>query len=73
MLGSVISLSGALVFAFVKGQPIKFMHWYPATQKQTADSLIKSYSTGEWIKGSLIMLSANTAWSLWLVLQVDLN
>ncbi|XP_017981077.1 PREDICTED: WAT1-related protein At1g43650 isoform X2 [Theobroma cacao] len=69
VFGSVTSLSGALVFAFVKGPPIKFMNWYPATQKQTADSLVNSYSIGEWIKGSLIMLAANTAWSLWLVLQ----
>ncbi|XVE55156.1 hypothetical protein DITRI_Ditri03aG0137400 [Diplodiscus trichospermus] len=69
VFGSVIGLSGALVYAFVKGPPIKFINWYPATQKQTPDSLIKSYSIGEWIKGSLFMLSANTAWSLWLVLQ----
>ncbi|EOY16718.1 Nodulin MtN21 /EamA-like transporter family protein isoform 2 [Theobroma cacao] len=69
VFGSVTSLSGALVFAFVKGPPIKFMKWYPATQKQTAHSLINSCSFGEWIKGSLIMLAANTAWSLWLVLQ----
>ncbi|OMO90486.1 Drug/metabolite transporter [Corchorus capsularis] len=69
VLGSVISLSGALVFAFVKGPAIKLMNCHPATQKQTADSLMKSYSVSEWIKGSLIMLSANTAWSLWLVLQ----
>ncbi|XP_022751458.1 WAT1-related protein At1g43650-like [Durio zibethinus] len=69
LLGSVISLSGTLVFAFVKGPRIKFMTSYPSTPKQTAESLIKSYSIGEWIKGSLIMLSANTAWSPWLVLQ----
>ncbi|KAK6246406.1 hypothetical protein SCA6_009496 [Theobroma cacao] len=69
VFGSVTSLSGALVFAFVKGPPIKFMKWSPATQKQTAHSLINSCSIGEWIKGSLIMLAANTAWSLWLVLQ----
>ncbi|XVE60137.1 hypothetical protein DITRI_Ditri05aG0103200 [Diplodiscus trichospermus] len=69
VLGSVISLSGALVFAFVKGPPIKFMNWYQATQKQTADSLIQNNSIGGWIKGSLIMISANTAWSLWLVIQ----
>ncbi|XVF64308.1 hypothetical protein PTKIN_Ptkin09bG0158500 [Pterospermum kingtungense] len=69
VFGSVISLSGALVFAFVKGPPIGFMNWYPETQKQTSNFIVKSYSTGEWIKGSLIMISANTAWSLWLVLQ----
>lgn len=70
VLGSVISLSGAMVFAFFKGPPMKFMNWYPETQKKIADSVIKSNSNaGDWIKGSLIMISANTAWSLWLVLQ----
>lgn len=70
VLGSVISLSGALVFAFVKGPTIKFMNWYPETQNQTADSIAKDHPVGVWIKGCLIMLSANTAWSMWLVLQV---
>nr|KJB59420.1 hypothetical protein B456_009G254000 [Gossypium raimondii]KJB59422.1 hypothetical protein B456_009G254000 [Gossypium raimondii] len=69
VLGSVISLSGALVFAFVKGPTIKFMNWYPETQNQTADSIAKDHPVGVWIKGCLIMLSANTAWSMWLVLQ----
>lgn len=72
VFGSVISLSGALVYAFVKGPPIKLMNTNPATQNQTAYSVSKTYAVGEWIKGSLIMLSANTTWSMWLVLQVDL-
>ncbi|OMO51068.1 Drug/metabolite transporter [Corchorus olitorius] len=67
VLGSVISLSGAMVFAFVKGPPMNW--WNPGTENQTADSLMKSYSISKWIKGSLIMISANTTWSLWLVLQ----
>ncbi|KAK8552344.1 hypothetical protein V6N12_040944 [Hibiscus sabdariffa] len=70
VLGSVTSLSGALVFAFFKGPVINFMNWYPSTHNhQTTDSVIKNHSVGEWIKGCLIMLSANTAWSMWLVLQ----
>ncbi|KAK4600882.1 hypothetical protein RGQ29_010471 [Quercus rubra] len=68
VLGSVVGVSGALVFAFVKGPPINFMHRYTATEKPNIDS-IQGCSTREWIKGSLIMLSANTFWSLWLILQ----
>ncbi|XP_009368515.1 WAT1-related protein At1g43650 isoform X1 [Pyrus x bretschneideri] len=69
VLGSVTSLSGALVFALVKGPSIKF-NWVPSNQGQIPDSSSLSSSTGgEWLKGSLIMLSANTAWSLWLILQ----
>ncbi|KAL6269205.1 hypothetical protein ACE6H2_026116 [Prunus campanulata] len=68
VLGSLTSLSGALVFALVKGPSIKFMNWYPSHhQTQISDS--SSSSRGDWIKGSLFMISANTAWSLWLILQ----
>lgn len=72
VLGSVLGVSGALVFAFVKGPPIKFLHCHPATDKsQNSNSSIQHSSRGDWIKGSLIMLSANTAWCLWLILQVS--
>ncbi|GLT55006.1 hypothetical protein SLA2020_281610 [Shorea laevis] len=33
VLGSVLSVSGALVFAFVKGPPLKFMHRHPENAK----------------------------------------
>ncbi|EXC19896.1 Auxin-induced protein 5NG4 [Morus notabilis] len=76
VLGSAVSVSGALVFAFVKGPPLKFMmNWYQSSHDHQnhhhvhSDSLSKSYHKGDWIKGSLMMLSANTAWSLWLILQ----
>ncbi|KAF8405880.1 hypothetical protein HHK36_007958 [Tetracentron sinense] len=70
VLGSIICVSGALVFAFVKGPTIKFMNWYPTIENKVSDpSVVKCGSKMEWVKGSLIMLSANTAWSLWLILQ----
>ncbi|KAL9359028.1 hypothetical protein Peur_047151 [Populus x canadensis] len=70
VLGSVICVSGVLVFAFVKGPPVNFMNWYPSNDhKQVQDSSKTCCSREEWIKGSLIMISANTLWSLWLVLQ----
>ncbi|XP_059630489.1 WAT1-related protein At1g43650-like [Cornus florida] len=67
VLGSVVGVSGALVFAFVKGPHVKFVNWYPATHKEISD--IRSSSKVEWVKGSLFMLLANTAWSLWLIMQ----
>ncbi|XP_022133530.1 WAT1-related protein At1g43650 [Momordica charantia] len=69
LMGAVIGLSGALVFAFVKGPPMKFMNWYPKTNNNDQITPSASYSTLEWIKGSLMMISANIAWSLWLVFQ----
>ncbi|KAE8727834.1 WAT1-related protein [Hibiscus syriacus] len=72
VFGSVSSLSGALVFAFVKGPDINFMNWYPSTHDQTSDSAIKNHWVGEWIEGCFIMLAGNTAWSMCLVLQSNI-
>ncbi|GMN48465.1 hypothetical protein TIFTF001_017632 [Ficus carica] len=84
VVGSAVSVSGALVFAFAKGPPLKFMmNWYTSSSHRDEDShqlhykfnssdhhsLSQTYHKGDWIKGSLLMLSANTAWSLWLILQ----
>ncbi|XP_021887911.1 WAT1-related protein At1g43650 [Carica papaya] len=74
VLGTIFGVSGALVFAFVKGPSIKFIKWDSTTQNQNSESssIFQNHSVGEWIKGSLIMLSANTAWCLWLVLQAPI-
>lgn len=71
VLGSVVGVSGALVFAFVKGPHLKFINWYPESNKGSSNSTIEHKSKNEWVQGSLMMLAANTAWSLWLILQVD--
>ena len=74
VVGSATSLAGALVFAFVKGPPLRFiMNWNPTSTNEDHQNHFKSstnYHTKDCIKGSLMMLSANTAWSLWLILQV---
>lgn len=71
VLGSVMGVSGAFVFALVKGPPLKFMSsWYKDNQKEALGPNSKFSSKEEWVKGCIIMVSANTFWSLWLVLQV---
>ncbi|CAK9134703.1 unnamed protein product [Ilex paraguariensis] len=64
VLGSVLGVSGALVFAFVKGPPLQFMNWYVENKKEIPGPSMKATSNRGRIKGSLVMLSANTAWSL---------
>ncbi|KAK6115036.1 hypothetical protein DH2020_007305 [Rehmannia glutinosa] len=69
-VGSVVSLSGAMVFAFVKGPQVNFLNWCSGTQQT---NVITHLSTKKnWIKGCLLMLSANTAWASWLVMQAPL-
>ncbi|XP_027090542.1 WAT1-related protein At1g43650-like [Coffea arabica] len=68
VLGSLIGLSGAMVFAFVKGPQLHFMDWSNSHHQDTPSSNIKTTSQGQFVKGSLIMLLANTAWSAWLII-----
>ncbi|XP_010260942.1 PREDICTED: WAT1-related protein At1g43650 [Nelumbo nucifera] len=73
VVGSVICIGGALVVSLYQGPPIKFMNWYPSVHGDAAgQSAIKHSSSTDWKRGSLVMLSANTAWSLWLVLQASI-
>ncbi|XP_042492883.1 WAT1-related protein At1g43650-like [Macadamia integrifolia] len=70
VLGTVTCVSGALIVALYKGPSIKFMSWYHSVHTEVShSSVVNSSPKMEWVKGALIMLSANTAWSLWLVLQ----
>ncbi|KAH7525121.1 hypothetical protein FEM48_Zijuj06G0191500 [Ziziphus jujuba var. spinosa] len=57
IVGSATSLIGALVYAFVKGPPIQFINWNHTTTPQHCSSC---HHRVDWIKGSIIMLSANT-------------
>ncbi|KAA8537898.1 hypothetical protein F0562_027522 [Nyssa sinensis] len=64
VFGSVVCVSGALVTTFVKGPPL-----YSSAQKEIPEPSTENSSKRDWIKGSLIMLSSNTLWSLWLITQ----
>ncbi|XP_057443405.1 WAT1-related protein At1g43650 [Lotus japonicus] len=66
ILGSVLSLTGAVTFALVKGPPLHFIR---ENQNHGSHILSMVHSKGDSIKGSIMMLSANATWSLWLILQ----
>ncbi|KAJ8762099.1 hypothetical protein K2173_007158 [Erythroxylum novogranatense] len=77
VLGSVLGVSGALVFAFVKGPAIRIHNWHPSIDElrhhhHQGPSLNTYSRSGDWIKGALIMISANILWSLWLILQTPI-
>ncbi|CAI9763955.1 unnamed protein product [Fraxinus pennsylvanica] len=69
VVGSVIGLSGAMVFAFVKGPQVNFMNWFTPNQKTIPNM---NLSSKDWVKGCLLMLLANFAWASWLVMQAPL-
>ncbi|CAL5386444.1 unnamed protein product [Camellia sinensis] len=65
IVGTVISLLGALAFVFLKGPPI-----YSVSHKENSvPSSTECYSKGDWLKGSLAAISSNIAWSLWIIMQ----
>ncbi|KAI3912964.1 hypothetical protein MKW98_019317 [Papaver atlanticum] len=76
VVGTIICLSGALVVALYKGPAVKFMNWnspssfhHHQTSHISNDPSNSSSKAVDSVKGALIMLSANTFWSFWLILQ----
>ncbi|MCL7028238.1 hypothetical protein MKW94_009052 [Papaver nudicaule] len=79
VVGTTVCLSGALVVALYKGPAVKFMNWNSSSSlhhHQTGHisngPSSPSYSSTkavDSVKGALIMLSANTVWSFWVILQ----
>lgn len=67
LAGVVVCLGGAATLAFYKGP--QFSLWPHHLLHQTPyQSHVSSGKT--WIKGCFLMLSSNTLWAFWLVLQV---
>ncbi|XP_047322664.1 WAT1-related protein At1g43650 [Impatiens glandulifera] len=72
IMGTVMGVCGALVFAFVKGPTLNFFKTNQNIKNNNNNNDINSKGDHEWVKGSLLMLLANTAWSFWLVIQVPI-
>ncbi|KAL3638904.1 hypothetical protein CASFOL_016811 [Castilleja foliolosa] len=67
IIGSILGLSGAMVFTFYKGP-----HLYSGSNNEAHNSIARSYTKEEWIKGSLLLLAANLTWAIWLVMQAPI-
>ncbi|KAK1406821.1 hypothetical protein QVD17_38429 [Tagetes erecta] len=69
LIGSVVSVSGALVFAFVKGPSLNFM----TLSSGEVGSMTNQFSSkSEFIKGPFTMLCANVLWSCWGIMQAPI-
>lgn len=69
LFGSLICLSGALLLALYKGPPLTTSYRSSSPHLSTP-STYQSHSNNEWVKGILLVMLSNSAWSLWLILQV---
>ncbi|KAK9080777.1 hypothetical protein SSX86_000535 [Deinandra increscens subsp. villosa] len=71
LIGSIVSVSGALVFAFVKGPTLNFMSWYTPNGEVT--SMTNQFgSRSEFIKGPFTILCSNILWSCWGIMQAPI-
>nr|XP_043608581.1 WAT1-related protein At1g43650 [Erigeron canadensis] len=73
LIGSIVSVSGALVFAFVKGPSLIYMTSYAQGGGSSVISTTNHASSkGEFIKGPLTILCANILWSCWGIIQAPI-
>ncbi|XP_042495307.1 WAT1-related protein At5g64700 [Macadamia integrifolia] len=69
-LGVILCMAGAATLAFYKGPHLKpLTHLHLLGQHNQGGSVATVHATRTWIKGVFIMLSSNTLWGLWIVLQ----
>lgn len=61
-------LAGVVVIAFYVGPTIHPLNHHRLFHPKNTQS--EAHSQGAWIKGTFLLFFANTAWSLWLVMQV---
>ncbi|KAM0010963.1 putative EamA domain-containing protein [Helianthus debilis subsp. tardiflorus] len=71
LIGSIVSVSGALVFAFVKGPSLNFKTWYTSGSDIVASTTNVS-SVWELSKGPFSILFANILWSCWSIMQAPI-
>ncbi|XP_051151077.1 WAT1-related protein At1g43650-like [Andrographis paniculata] len=77
VVGSGLSLSGAMLFAFGKGpllKPLNLHSFHHQMNSPTTHPTVNRHdqSNYKWIQGCLLMLAANTTWASWLVMQAHL-
>ncbi|GJN23756.1 hypothetical protein PR202_gb11434 [Eleusine coracana subsp. coracana] len=70
MTGVVLCLAGVFVIAFYTGPGISPVNHHRAFSSHASGSNA-NVARGVWFKWTLLMVLANVAWSLWIILQVS--
>ena len=71
VLGTLICISGALVFTFWKGgYLLKSFVKTPLINISHTSNSVRHRGVDDWIKGSALIFTSFVAWSAWLILQV---
>ncbi|XP_052203452.1 WAT1-related protein At1g43650-like [Diospyros lotus] len=77
LVGSIVSLGGAMVFILIKGPPIYSLGRSHKELSSAAPSPSNNsesyYSRGDWLKGSLICVTSNIGRAFWIIMQGPLT
>jgi hypothetical protein len=65
ILGTICCVSGALTMAFLKGNKLLHMEFFPDSKHLTASG------DDDWIFGCLLLLASSVFWSCWMIMQVN--
>ncbi|KAK2412683.1 nodulin MtN21 /EamA transporter family protein [Trifolium repens] len=67
ILGTICCVSGALTMAFLKGNKLLHMEFFPDSKHLTASG------DDDWIFGCLLLLASSVFWSCWMIMQVPIS
>jgi drug/metabolite transporter (DMT)-like permease len=67
ILGTICCVSGALTMAFLKGNKLLHMEFFPDSKHLTASG------DDTWIFGCLLLLASSVFWSCWMIMQVPIS
>ncbi|KAL4182708.1 hypothetical protein AMTRI_Chr11g151590 [Amborella trichopoda] len=63
VVGAVICITWAFILSLYKGPPLKSLNLHHSSLHSTTSS---TASEDDWVKGSILMLTCNATWALWL-------
>ncbi|KAK4481340.1 hypothetical protein RD792_012225 [Penstemon davidsonii] len=64
VFGTILAFSGSMALTFYKGPAL-----YSGSKNHVSNISRTSYTEEEWIKGCILLLAANLAWAMWLIMQ----
>uniref|UniRef100_A0A0A0LBM2 WAT1-related protein n=1 Tax=Cucumis sativus TaxID=3659 RepID=A0A0A0LBM2_CUCSA len=70
LLGTIVTLGGAMLMTFYKGSVVNFLGTKHGPQPNIpSTAVLKHHNKGEYIKGSILLIISNLAWAAFFVLQ----
>nr|ADN33888.1 nodulin-like protein [Cucumis melo subsp. melo] len=70
LLGTIVTLGGAMLMTFYKGNAVNFLGTKHGRQPNTpSTAVLNHHNQGEYIKGSILLIISTLAWAAFFILQ----